>query len=100
MKNSQKALFLREKSGDSLRKFYSPFFSMDSSSEAPLTVSQLTQAIKWNLEGMFPAVFLQGEVSNCKLQTSGHLYFSLKDAGAQIAAVMFRTEVSQLKTLP
>lgn len=67
---------------------------------APLTVSQLTQAIKWNLEGMFPAVFLQGEVSNFKLQTSGHLYFSLKDANAQISAVVFRADAAQFKALP
>ncbi len=62
-----------------------------------LTVSQLTHAIKLNLETSFPCVHLQGEISNFKLQSSGHLYFSLKDAQAQIAAVMFKGEAAFLK---
>jgi exodeoxyribonuclease VII large subunit len=68
---------------------------------APLfTVSQLTQAIKLKLESMFPSIWLQGEISNFKHQTSGHLYFSLKDAHAQISAVMFKNDVSLLPLLP
>lgn len=65
-----------------------------------LTVSQLTQAIKLSLESTFRHVYLQGEISNFKLQTSGHLYFSLKDEGAQIGAVMFRVDASLLKLIP
>lgn len=66
--------------------------------ESPIfTVSQLSYAIKHCLETTFPAVSLQGEISNCKLHTSGHLYFSLKDANAQIAAVMFKPDVAGLK---
>ena len=34
-------------------------------------------------------IYVKGEVSNCKYHTSGHIYFTLKDGGAQIAAVMF-----------
>lgn len=65
-----------------------------------LTVSQLTNAIKLNLETSFPSVHLQGEITNFKIQSSGHLYFNLKDANAQIAAVMFKAEASSLKLLP
>lgn len=65
-----------------------------------LTVSQLSNAIKHCLEKTFPLVWLQGEVSNCKPNTSGHLYFSLKDANAQISAVMFRVDASTLKAPP
>lgn len=65
-----------------------------------LTVSQFTNAIKLCLEGSFPEVRLQGEVSNCKLHTSGHLYFTLKDAGAQISAVMYRADAITLKVIP
>ncbi|MGA8163661.1 MAG: exodeoxyribonuclease VII large subunit [Waddliaceae bacterium] len=65
-----------------------------------LTVTQLTLAIKHNLEQTFPSIWLQGEVSNSKHHTSGHFYFSLKDARAQIAAVMFRASVSTLKKIP
>ncbi|MBA3237165.1 MAG: exodeoxyribonuclease VII large subunit [Parachlamydiaceae bacterium] len=65
-----------------------------------LTVSQLTFAIKQCLESAFPHLWLQGEVSNFKVQASGHLYFSLKDASSQISAVMFRAEASTLKLQP
>lgn len=65
-----------------------------------LTVSQLTQAIKHSLESTFPLVCLQGEISNFKAQSSGHLYFSLKDADAQITAVMFRVDAAHLKIMP
>ncbi|MFA6915249.1 MAG: exodeoxyribonuclease VII large subunit [Parachlamydiales bacterium] len=65
-----------------------------------LTVSALSAAIKNNLEGAFSQVVLQGEVSNCKLQQSGHWYLTLKDSQAQIAAVMFRGEASSLSFEP
>lgn len=65
-----------------------------------LTVSQLTNAIKMCLESAFPMVWIQGEITNCKLHTSGHLYFSIKDASAQITAVMYRSEASQLASIP
>ena len=65
-----------------------------------LTVSQVTQAIKMSLESTFPALSLQGEVSNAKLHTSGHLYFSLKDASAQIGAVMYRADAAGVKKIP
>lgn len=65
-----------------------------------LSVSQLTQAIKLSLEATFPLVCVQGEISNFKRQSSGHLYFSLKDNNAQIAAVMFRAEAARLRHVP
>jgi exodeoxyribonuclease VII large subunit len=65
-----------------------------------LTVSQLTNAIKLSLESAFPTVSVQGEISNFKIQTSGHLYFSLKDSQAQIGAVMFRADAASLKIPP
>lgn len=65
-----------------------------------LTVSQLTHAIKMCLESTFPLIRLQGEVSNFKQQTSGHLYFSLKDAAAQIGAIMFKGDAQFLPKLP
>ncbi len=65
-----------------------------------LTVTQLTHSIKNCLEKTFPFVSLQGEISNFKPHTSGHLYFSLKDAHAQIQAVMFRPDAIRLTTPP
>lgn len=65
-----------------------------------LTVSQLTQAIKHCLENTFPTVWIQGEISNFTKHTSGHLYFSLKDADAQVNAVMFRGNAQLLQKIP
>lgn len=55
-----------------------------------LTVSELTRRIKTLLEGQFPLVWVEGEISNYSAANSGHRYFTLKDAHAQLAAVMFR----------
>jgi exodeoxyribonuclease VII large subunit len=65
-----------------------------------LSVSQLTLSIKKHLEGKFQAVKVQGEITNFKEQSSGHLYFTLKDAQAQISAVMFRGSAMGLTRMP
>lgn len=56
----------------------------------PLTVTELTQGIRRQLESAFGAVRVTGEVSNYRLQASGHAYFVLKDAQAQLSCVLFR----------
>ncbi len=62
-----------------------------------LTVSELTRSIRGILETKFGAVWVQGEVSNYKLHPSGHQYFTLKDARAQIACVVFRNTMAPLR---
>jgi exodeoxyribonuclease VII large subunit len=64
---------------------------------APLTVSELTRAIKDTLEPDFSALWVEGEISNCRQWSSGHIYLTLKDARAQIRAVVFRTTARTLK---
>jgi exodeoxyribonuclease VII large subunit len=64
------------------------------------TVSDITRQIKLSLENKFPRVWIQGEISNFKLHSSGHLYFSLKDEGAQISATMWRSRASSLLFRP
>ena len=54
------------------------------------SVSELTGLVKDTLEGGFPAVLVEGEITNCRPASSGHLYFSLKDRQAMLQAVMFR----------
>lgn len=66
----------------------------------PLTVTELTSAIQSLLEPPFRGVSVQGEISNCKAQSSGHLYFSLKDSTAQISAVLFKGSQAKLAKLP
>src|SRR4030042_5162082 len=68
--------------------------------EPLLTVTQLTRKIKLSLETDFPSVLLQGEISNFKRHTSGHVYFTLKDEGAQIAAVLWRSRAATLSFPP
>src|SRR5437762_7998604 len=62
-----------------------------------LTVTELTRAIRGTLETKFRAVWVQGEISNYKLHPSGHQYFTLKDARAQIACVIFRNTMPLLR---
>ncbi len=64
------------------------------------TVSELTTAIKSILEPNFRAITVRGEISNFKLQSSGHLYFSMKDAGSQISAVLFKGSAASLSRMP
>ncbi|HID28678.1 MAG TPA: exodeoxyribonuclease VII large subunit [Desulfobacterales bacterium] len=56
------------------------------------TVTDLTRAIKGLLENAYPFAWVAGEISNFRVPVSGHYYFTLKDPGAQIAAVMFRAQ--------
>ena len=62
-----------------------------------LSVSKLTQQIKILLEENYPIIWIFGEISNLRLPSSGHAYFSLKDETAQIAAVFFKGQLNQLK---
>ena len=74
---------------------------MDSLSYAnKLTVSELTAQIRQIIEGNFSTVYVEGELSNCRPSSTGHLYFSLKDAGASIAGVMFRNRLFSLTFEP
>ncbi|MFO1462340.1 MAG: exodeoxyribonuclease VII large subunit [bacterium] len=66
-------------------------------SETIFTVSQLTRELKQLLEGNYASVWVTGEVSNFHAHSSGHFYFTLKDKGAQISAVMFRGANRHLK---
>ena len=54
------------------------------------TVAQLNQRARNLLEGEFPAIWVEGEISNLVAPSSGHLYFTLKDSQAQVRAAMFR----------
>ena len=67
---------------------------------AVLTVSDLTARLREVIEERFPAVWVEGEISNFRLYASGHAYFTLKDAGAQLPAALFRTRVRRLRFEP
>jgi len=54
------------------------------------TVGELAMRIKAQLEDQFPAVWVEGEISNLRTPSSGHAYFTLKDDTAQLRCVLFR----------
>jgi exodeoxyribonuclease VII large subunit len=61
-----------------------------------LTVSEITRKIKLAVERGFSSVVVQGELSNFKRHTSGHVYFTLRDEHTQISGVMWRSRVGGL----
>lgn len=65
-----------------------------------LTVSELTGRIRTLLEETFFEIWVEGELSNCRVWNTGHMYFTLKDAGAQIKGVMFRSSLRLLRFKP
>jgi exodeoxyribonuclease VII large subunit len=59
------------------------------------SVSEFTRRVKALLEGGLRPGWVRGEISNLRAQASGHVYFSLKDAGAQLSAVLFRGDAAR-----
>jgi exodeoxyribonuclease VII large subunit len=64
------------------------------------TVAELTAAIRGLLETGFGEIYVEGEISNCRVWNTGHMYFTLKDGDAQIKAVMFRSALRYLRFKP
>ncbi|HYH05100.1 MAG TPA: exodeoxyribonuclease VII large subunit, partial [Bacillota bacterium] len=67
-----------------------------------LTVTELTYALKRLIEDHFilDGLWVKGEISNFTAHTSGHLYFTLKDANARLSCVMFKTQARYLNFKP
>ncbi len=64
------------------------------------SVTELTLAIKEQLEDSFPLLRVEGEVSNCRPSGAGHVYFTLKDSGAVISAALFRGRAAKAAAMP
>jgi exodeoxyribonuclease VII large subunit len=62
-----------------------------------LSVSQLNEQIKAQLETTFSYIYVEGEISNLTYHNSGHIYFSIKDDKSTISCVMFRGNAQYLK---
>ena len=65
-----------------------------------VSVSELTAAIREAIEARFGDIWVEGEISNCRVWHTGHMYFTLKDETAQIRAVMFRAASHYLRFKP
>ncbi len=70
----------------------------DRTSQPVYSVTEVTRAIKGTLEGKFSSVWIEGEISNHRCPASGHHYFTLKDANAQLACVLFRGQAQFNRT--
>ena len=79
-----------------------PLFAalFDESERGPMTVSELTGAIRNALEARFSSVWVEGEISNFKASSSGHWYFTIKDEGAQLRAKCFRSANTRIRFRP
>jgi exodeoxyribonuclease VII large subunit len=65
-----------------------------------LSVSDVTELIRLTLEEGFSSVYVEGELSNCRPSSTGHVYFTLKDDKAAISAVMFKNKLRYLAFEP
>jgi exodeoxyribonuclease VII large subunit len=65
-----------------------------------LTVTELTVRVRDLLETEFFEIWVEGELSNCRLWNTGHLYFTLKDQASQIRGVIFRSALRYLRFKP
>lgn len=71
-----------------------------SQEEPVLSVSALNAAVRNQLEQRFPPLWVEGEIAQLTVASSGHMYFSLKDAGAQVRCALFRTRAARLGWQP
>src|SRR5687767_9691623 len=79
-----------------------PLFAalFDETERGPMSVSELTSAVRNALEARFASVWVEGEISNFKSHSSGHWYFTIKDEGAQLRAKCFRSANSRIRFRP
>ncbi|MDT8397806.1 MAG: exodeoxyribonuclease VII large subunit [Pseudomonadales bacterium] len=68
--------------------------------DTPFSVSELNRAARYLLEENFPAILVEGEISNLAMPASGHWYLTLKDEAAQVRCAMFRNRNQLLRFRP
>ena len=71
---------------------------LSSAPPRPVSVSELTGHVKAILEGTFPSICVEGEISDLTKPRSGHLYFTLKDEHSQIRGVIWRSTAARMTT--
>jgi exodeoxyribonuclease VII large subunit len=72
----------------------------DETERRPLTVSELTGQVRAHVENRFKTVWVEGEISNFRIAQSGHWYFTIKDATAQLRATCFRPVNNRIRFRP
>src|SRR5436189_4032546 len=71
---------------------FGELFPVEQTSRKVLSVTELTWQIRRLLEQQVGRVWVTGEITNLRVQNSGHIYFTLKDAMAQLSCILFRGE--------
>jgi len=74
--------------------------AMKDPEEQVFTVSEITELLRITIEGQFSGIAVKGEISNFRPSSTGHYYFSLKDADSVLQAVMFRNRIPSLTFIP
>lgn len=69
-------------------------------SDTVFSVTQITNLLKEMIEGTFPSIIIEAEISNYRPNSSGHMYFTLKDSTSQMSAVMFKGKAMSLSFTP
>jgi exodeoxyribonuclease VII large subunit len=77
-----------------------PTLAPGTSNVPEYTVSEISGAVKRTLEGNFGRVRVRGEITEMKRYPSGHIYFSLKDEGAKLSGIVWKSAVSRLGMVP
>ena len=77
-----------------------PLFSTPTATDDVLTVSQLGLAVKRLLDGQFMPLWVRGEVTQCKVWSSGHWYFTLRDRKSQVRCCMWKMYSGRAGTPP
>src|SRR5207244_5455353 len=78
---------------------FGELFPVEQTTRKVLSVTELTWQIRRLLEQQVGQVWVTGEITNLRTQTSGHIYFTLKDATAQLSCVLFRGELQVDRSL-
>src|SRR5260370_1485099 len=89
-------------SSESIRIMSQPFLAslFDEAERRPVSVSELTTAIRGTLEKRFATVWVEGEISNFRAVSSGHWYFTLKDELAQLRSACYRSSNQRISFRP
>src|SRR5438876_929189 len=78
---------------------FGELFPVEQTTRKVLTVRELTSQIRRLLEQHVGRIWVTGEITNLRKQSSGHIYFTLKDAEAQLSCVLFRGEIQVDRSL-
>ena len=94
--NEEEAFFGNEQNDAPKKTGKKPKPGPGQSLDAPISVSELNEALKRVIDKTFGTIWIAGEISNLTRSNAGHIYLTLKDAGGQIAGVVWRSTLERI----